>query len=198
MTLLDVPRSGDGNAIALAAAMIAWAGLLTASTVFSRRSANDGGKRDSRSLAGIGVQGLGVGSAWFGRFDIVISTSQQALIAAVAPAVIAFLSLALFIWAVRTMGKNWAVVAQTRGDHQLVQSGPFALIRNPIYVAIFGMMVATALAIGHAYNLVVAVPLFIIGTLMRVGLEEKLLHDTFGQAYDDYRKRVKRFVPAIW
>lgn len=197
MALLDVPHT-EGSAIALGAVVIMWVGLLTASTVFSRRGANDGGKRDSRSIAGIAVQGLGVGAAWWGRASVVVSTAPSAWIDAAPAVAIALLSLVLFVWAVRTMGKNWAVVAQTRGDHQLVQNGPFALIRNPIYVAIFGMMVSSALAIGHAYNLIVAVPLFIIGTMMRVGLEEKLLHDTFGQAYDQYRKRVKRFVPTIW
>jgi protein-S-isoprenylcysteine O-methyltransferase Ste14 len=36
------------------------------------------------------------------------------------------------------------------------------------------------------------------GTLMRVGIEERLLRETFGQAFDDYARRVKRFIPMIW
>jgi len=196
--LLDVPRSGDGNAIALGAAMVAWIGLIAVSAFSGQGKGGDGGKRDSRSLAGILIQGFGVGAAWFGRFDIVVGSTPALLLAALIPSAIALGSLALFAWSVQTMGKNWAVVAQTRGDHQLVQTGPFALVRNPIYVAIFGMMVATALAIGHAYNLIVAVPLYVFGTLMRVGLEEQLLGATFGDAYVAYRQRVKRFIPGIW
>jgi protein-S-isoprenylcysteine O-methyltransferase Ste14 len=96
------------------------------------------------------------------------------------------------------MGRNWTLVAQTRADHSLVQTGPFALIRNTIYVALFGMMVANAMALGHAINLAASIPIYIVGTLMRVGIEEKLLRAMFGTAYDDYARRVKRFIPAIW
>jgi hypothetical protein len=195
--LLETPRSGDGNAVALGAVMIAWVGLLVASSMRGRQSGAAANK-DFSSLLGILVQGLGVGAAWWGGFTIVVSTAAPALVAAIPSAALSFGSLGLFIWAVRTMGRNWALVAQTRRDHQLVETGPFALMRNPIYVAIFGLMLATALAIGHAYNLIVAIPVFVIGTLMRVGLEEKLLSAAFGQAYDDYRKRVKRFIPAVW
>jgi protein-S-isoprenylcysteine O-methyltransferase Ste14 len=94
--------------------------------------------------------------------------------------------------------QNWAVVAQTRSDHELVRGGPFALMRNPIYVAIGGMMAATALGLGHGWNLVAAIPVYLIGTMMRVVVEEKLLRETFGAPYEEYRRRVKRFIPFIW
>jgi protein-S-isoprenylcysteine O-methyltransferase Ste14 len=65
-------------------------------------------------------------------------------------------------------------------------------------VALFGMMCANAIALGHAVNLALSIPVYIIGTLMRVGIEEKLLRAMFGAAYDDYAHRVKRFIPTIW
>ena len=79
-----------------------------------------------------------------------------------------------------------------------VQDGPFALVRHPIYVALFGLMLATALALGHVVNLIVAIPLYLWGTLSRVAIEERLLRNAFGDAYDVYAKRVKRFVPGVW
>ncbi len=96
------------------------------------------------------------------------------------------------------MGANWSLVARTREDHRLVQTGPFALVRNPIYVALLGMICALAIALGHAVNLVLAIPLYLIGTLMRVSIEERLLREMFGQAFDDYARRVKRFIPLVW
>lgn len=187
-----------GNAIGLAAAMLAWVGLWLVSLANQNRPPDTGGKRDASSLAGIIVQGLGIGAAWFGAMRIHVSLSPEAWIDAAPAIAIAFLSLALFWWSVNTMGKNWAVVAQTRSDHELVQTGPFALMRNPIYVAIGGMMAATALALGHGWNLIVAIPVYLIGTMMRVAIEEKLLRETFGAPYDEYRRRVKRFIPAIF
>lgn len=95
------------------------------------------------------------------------------------------------------MGRNWSLVARTRSDGEVVQTGPFALVRHPFYVAIFFMLVATALSTGHAINLVVGVPLYIIGTLMRTNIEERLLRQSFA-SYGDYAQRVKRLIPGVW
>jgi protein-S-isoprenylcysteine O-methyltransferase Ste14 len=192
------------NPVALAAVGLAWLGLLIG-MVASRKppSAGETGqsKRDTKSVYGIALQGVGVWLTWMGpigRAHVEWPVTPATWIGAAAPAAIGFLSVALFIWSAQTMGRNWTLVAQTRADHSLVQTGPFALIRNPIYVALFGMMVANAMALGHAINLAASIPIYIVGTLMRVGIEEKLLRAMFGTAYDDYARRVKRFIPAIW
>ena len=124
--------------------------------------------------------------------------SAAALIKGAVVAALMLLALGLFLSASRTMGKNWAIVARTRSDHQLVTTGPFAWIRNPIYVALSLFMFAMAIAFGHARNLIVAVPIFALGTWMRVVREEGLLRAQFGAAYDDYARRVKRFVPGLF
>src|SRR3569623_742661 len=98
----------------------------------------------------------------------------------------------------RTMGKIWSLVARSRSDLILVQTGPFALVRLPIYVALFLFMCAMSLAFGHTRNLVVAVPVFAFGTWMRIRQEERLLRDMFGGEYDAYAARVKRFVSGIF
>ncbi|WP_163312237.1 methyltransferase family protein, partial [Enterobacter cloacae] len=74
--------------------------------------------------------------------------------------------------------------------------GPFAWIRNPIYTALFVFMLAMALGFGHWRGLIIGVPLYWIGTWMRVRREEKLLRAQFGAAYDAYAARVKRFIPG--
>ena len=96
------------------------------------------------------------------------------------------------------MGRNWSLVARTRADHQLVEAGPFAYIRHPIYSALFLLMPAMALAFGHVAHLVLSVPLYAIGTWLRVGEEERLLRATFGSRYDAYAARVKRFLPGVF
>jgi protein-S-isoprenylcysteine O-methyltransferase Ste14 len=59
-------------------------------------------------------------------------------------------------------------------------------------------LLALAVSFGHLRNLVVALPLFALGTALRVGEEERLLRARFGPAYDDYAARVKRFVPGLF
>lgn len=107
-------------------------------------------------------------------------------------------AIALFHAASSTMGKNWSLVARTRQDHELVQTGPFAFVRHPIYVALFLFMCAMAIAYGHAANLIVSTPVYLLGTWMRIRHEERLLRDMFGSAYDAYAARVKRFVPGVF
>ena len=54
-----------------------------------------------------------------------------------------------------------------------------------------------ALALGHVTHLVAALPVYALGTWLRVRAEERLLRAMFGTAYADYAARVKRFVPGL-
>ncbi|MGJ3649755.1 methyltransferase family protein [Sphingomonas sp. GlSt437] len=159
---------------------------------------DSGGRRASASWLWIAVQGLGIGAAGFG--PIAVQPDDWSTGALIRGAVVLALMLAtigLFDWSSRTMGKNWALVARTRGDANLVTTGPFAIVRNPIYVALFLFMWAMAIAYGHLANLIVGVPLYVIGTVLRVQLEEQVLRAEFGAAYDAYAARVKRFIPGV-
>ena len=163
-----------------------------------RRGATGAGDRRSlRSMVGVVVQSVAIGLVG-GRvvasgpmFPLANPPRTLAVAVAMAAAV------GLFAWSAQTMGRNWAIVARTRADHELVTGGPFAWVRNPIYVAMAFFMVAMALATGHTLQLVAAAPLFLIGTLIRTTEEERLLRAHFGVAYDQYAARVKRFVPWV-
>lgn len=155
-------------------------------------------KRDSGSMLGVAVQALGFALVGFGPIKLVLGAPNTPAIGEV----IAVLALGgavigLFMASSRAMGSNWAIVARTRDDHQLVTWGPFAVVRNPIYVALFVWILVIALALGHWRALILAVPLYWIGTWMRVTREEKLLRAEFGASYDAYAARVKRFVPGL-
>lgn len=145
------------------------------------------------------VQGTGIGAAGFGPIRIALDPlSTTAIVEAIGIALLMGGATMLFDASSRAMGENWAIVAQTRSDHVLVQTGPFARVRNPIYVAMTLFLFAMTLAFGHWRNLIVALPIFALGTWMRVMREEGLLRTQFGAAYDDYAARVKRFVPGLF
>ncbi|WP_375394549.1 methyltransferase family protein [uncultured Sphingomonas sp.] len=155
--------------------------------------------RSRRSMLGIAVQALGVVLAGAGRIDVTLDPlGTTAWAEATIVALLMAGTVGLFTWASRTMGRNWSIVARTRDDHRLVATGPFAIIRHPIYVALFLLMLAMAIAYGHVSHLIGAIPLYAIGTWLRIGEEERLLGALFGGAYDDYARRVRRFVPGVF
>lgn len=155
-------------------------------------------KRTSSSWTGVLIQGLGFFAVGFGPIMIAVDpTPTRVLTETIPVAVLVLLTVGLFFASSRAMGRNWSIVARTREDHDLVTWGPFALIRHPIYTALFAWMIAMAIAFGHWRGLILGVPLYWIGTWMRVTREEKLLRAQFGAAYDAYAARVKRFVPGL-
>ena len=154
--------------------------------------------RSRRSMLGIVVQGSAFVAAGIGRIDVMLDPlGARSVVDATIVLLLMIGTVGLFVWASRTMGRNWSIVARTREDHRLIETGPFAFVRHPLYVALFLMTVAIAVAYGHLTHLVVGIPLFAIGSWLRIGEEERLLRAMFGTAYEHYARRVKRFVPTI-
>ncbi|RZL60576.1 MAG: isoprenylcysteine carboxylmethyltransferase family protein [Sphingomonas sp.] len=163
-----------------------------------RRPAERGSRRDAASLIGIAVQGVGGVIAASGPVRATLDPlGSAALVQAALTAALLAAALTLFVWATAAMGRNWSLVARTRADHALVTTGPFARMRHPIYTALALVVIALALALGHLPRLTLALPVYALGTWLRVRIEERLLHAMFGATYEAYAARVKRFVPGL-
>jgi len=161
-------------------------------------------KRDRMSLLGIFLQMCAYFLVWFqppgkpflppvaalsGSIGILVSACTLALAVA---------SVWLIASAVRTLGKQWAIAARLVEGHNLITSGPYRFVRNPIYTGMLGMLVATGLAMEHWTALIVAVILFAVGLVTRVRSEEKLLRAAFGKEFEDYAQRVPAVMPGIF
>ncbi len=96
-----------------------------------------------------------------------------------------------------TLGRNWSGQIARQYDHQLITTGPYLLVRHPMYTSFLVMMVGVTLMTGNWY---VFVPLWIYTILLvaRVPIEEQLMLDTFGDTYRQYQARTKRFIPGVW
>jgi protein-S-isoprenylcysteine O-methyltransferase Ste14 len=105
--------------------------------------------------------------------------------------------LALAFWARATLGRNWSGTIQFKQDHTLVQTGPYAVVRHPIYTAILLMFVGTALAYG-TLAAVVAVPLAVVSFIVKARREEELMQQHFPDDYAAYRKRTRMIVPLVF
>jgi protein-S-isoprenylcysteine O-methyltransferase Ste14 len=155
-------------------------------------------RKSRRSTFGILLQMAGFFAAGFGPVRIgAPSSSPSSIASVVAIVLLAGAAVALFAAASAAMGKNWSIVARTRSDHELVRTGPFALVRHPIYLALLLYLVAMAVAFGHFAQLLIAVPLYCAGAFQRIREEEKLLRAQFGDDHARYVREVPAFIPFI-
>src|SRR5579864_1542084 len=113
----------------------------------------------------------------------------------VAVAVVAA-GIALAIWARRHIGEFWSARVTLKEDHQLIQSGPYARVRHPIYSGLLLAMLGTALFVGE-WRALVGVALVFVAHWQKARREEALLAGQFGSAYEEYRKRTGSLVPRL-
>ena len=104
--------------------------------------------------------------------------------------------IALAIWARRHIGEFWSARVTLKVDHQLIQSGPYARVRHPIYSGILLAMIGTALFVGE-WRAVIGVMLVFLAHWTKARREEELLASQFGQPYAEYRKRTGSLIPWL-
>src|SRR5579864_7896885 len=103
----------------------------------------------------------------------------------------------LFAWWARIhLGRFWARNVSRKADHRLIDTGPYALVRHPIYTGIILATLATALLKGTVVAWA-GVVVMTCGWYVKARLEERFLHGELGAAYDAYRARVPMLVPFI-
>ena len=96
-----------------------------------------------------------------------------------------------------------ALVGQLRmdaalgADHHLVRSGPYALVRNPIYTSMLLVDCAVGVIVTPWQLFIPAIVLFIVGTEIRVRTEEKLLAERFGEEFRQYKAEVRAYIPFV-
>jgi len=106
-------------------------------------------------------------------------------------------ALYLFAASSSALGKNWSFEARMRTDHQLIRNGPYARVRHPIYLGMLLFLLGLAVAFGHWLQLVVAVPLFLVGTSIRTRLEDRLLEGQFGKDFEEYARSTPALIPRL-
>jgi protein-S-isoprenylcysteine O-methyltransferase Ste14 len=104
---------------------------------------------------------------------------------------------ALACWARLSLGRLWSAGVERKTDHRLVQEGPYAIVRHPIYTGLIAA--ALALAMVKATPLALSgLSLMTIGFTIKARLEERFLATELGeQAYAGYRRRVPMLVPFL-
>jgi protein-S-isoprenylcysteine O-methyltransferase Ste14 len=110
--------------------------------------------------------------------------------------VIVFLSgLGLAVWARIYLGRNWGMPMTEKDEPELVTTGPYRLVRHPIYsgilLAVFGTSLATNL------SLLIAAGVIGIYFIYSAKVEEKIMTSSFPNNYPSYRMRTKMLIPFV-
>src|SRR5579871_1433763 len=114
------------------------------------------------------------------------------------PALILGLLSAVLGWgAVDHLGKQFRVHAGLYEDHELVRTGPYSIVRHPIYTSMLGMLACSLLVLTPWPWALLSVAIFVVGTEIRVHIEDRLLESRFGQAFQEYRSAVRAYVPYV-
>lgn len=94
------------------------------------------------------------------------------------------------------LGRNWSSAVTVKADHELIRSGPYALVRHPIYTGVLLALIGTALFVGQWRALVGAL-LMTAAIVRKLSVEERFMADAFGEAYRRYRAEVPMLVPFL-
>jgi protein-S-isoprenylcysteine O-methyltransferase len=100
------------------------------------------------------------------------------------------------IWARVFLGGNWSSSVTIKENHKLVRTGPYSLVRHPIYSGFLLAMTGTAIAVGEARGFLALILAFLAWRL-KSRVEEGFMIEQFGGAYEEYERHVKALIPFV-
>jgi protein-S-isoprenylcysteine O-methyltransferase Ste14 len=109
---------------------------------------------------------------------------------------LAIAGVAILVWARTILGRNWSSAVTLKENHELIQRGPYAYVRHPIYSGLLLLSLATAVHYATLGGFVLLV-LASIGFAFKMRQEELLMTEHFPDRYPAYRARVKAIVPCV-
>ena len=110
---------------------------------------------------------------------------------------LALLGLVIALWARAALGRNWSGTIAFKEDHELIQRGPYAWVRHPIYSGLLLMVLGTAIDSTRLASFAFLATGFVV-VVIKARAEEQLMLRHFPDAYARYRRRVKALVPWVW
>ena len=111
-------------------------------------------------------------------------------------AAITMVGLLFTIWARVHLGRNWSGTVTIKQGHELVTSGPYSLVRHPIYTGLLLAFIGSAIGLGE-WRGIVGIVIAAASFWIKLRIEENWLQQEFGETYAAYRQRVRALVPYI-
>jgi protein-S-isoprenylcysteine O-methyltransferase Ste14 len=150
-------------------------------------------RRDPRARWGIGLQTVSYAVLWQGRFWM-----RSPGVWRVDLSMVLLLLAVLLSWtATRALGRHLRFEAALSPDHQLVRSGPYRVLRHPVYTSMLCLLLGMGVMVATPLLFLVALVLFLLGTEIRVQVEDRLLADRFGEEFRRYQAYVSGYIPFL-
>lgn len=104
---------------------------------------------------------------------------------------------ALACWSRSMLGRNWSVSVERKEGHELIRTGPYRLVRHPIYTGLLLAALGTCIAIGEV-RVVISFPVILVSLVWKLQREEAVLGDEFGEQYAAYRMQTRALIPGVY
>jgi len=153
-------------------------------------------KRDRRSDVAVWIVSIGWVVLLLPRFNGLQLIPRIMFIRIIGSA-LTITGLAFALWARLFLGSNWDAFISLRLRHKLLRTGPYAIVRHPIYSGFMIALAGSILNFGHLRSFIAAT-MVILAWVYKSGLEEAFMRNHFGIEYDQYCHNVKRFIPKVW
>ena len=110
---------------------------------------------------------------------------------------IAFITGAIILFLTMKENSFLSKVVEIQEGHSVITTGPYKIIRHPMYLGLIIFIIGWCLALGSLFSLIF-VALIVIGLIIRISFEDKMLHEEL-EGYKDYaQKTKKKLIPLIW
>jgi protein-S-isoprenylcysteine O-methyltransferase Ste14 len=100
----------------------------------------------------------------------------------------------LNIWTDQLFKKNETTVKPDEKPSVLIQTGPFNISRNPMYLGMTILLIGIGFILGSIISFVGAILFVVAMEIAFITQEEKYLQEQFGEEFDTYRKKVRRWI----
>lgn len=142
---------------------------------------------------------LGVGSVVYigSMIECLVVERNINLLLSIIGFVLLVTRLALKIWTLKALGRYWSPNVEIRETQKVIKTGPFKYIRHPSYLSGIMEIVGVALLLNAYYVLFSICLIFFICVFIRIRVEERILIETFGQEYENYKKEVGALFPIF-
>ena len=112
--------------------------------------------------------------------------------------IIIIVGLSIRIWAIRVLGKFFSAAVKVRGDHEIIQSGPYKVVRHPSYLGAYLTFLGSPILLEAWFSLPLVMIAMGIAYYVRISTEERTLSEHFGEKYKRYKRYSWRMIPGIW
>lgn len=100
------------------------------------------------------------------------------------------------IWAREHLGSNWSRSVTIKQGHDLITTGPYAVVRHPIYTGVLIGFFGMAVAVSQVRGFLAFVLMFFV-LWVKLRMEEEWMRSQFGETYATYARQTAALVPYL-